>query len=284
MFSGKHVSDKLYDYLTGSLAASERASMESHLRGCERCSKERLKVEQALKMLNAEDVEPPELSESYWENYWRTLEPRLKETPEPFSPIKDLLERLRRTRLLTIFSPRLAYGFIGFTLGAIVMLAILSPYLGRPGQSDLTTRQQVESPTVGSATPSSAAEEITQPLIRFFQKAKAFLIAVRNLDGSKEPVKDLSAELETSKKLAAECRSLRQQVLDPREQQLLAELDVVLIQLSKVQNEQDTPKLDLVKEGIEKNNLVMRIRVHELAQEVRFLQASQRESKSNERF
>jgi len=39
-----------------------------------------------------------------------------------------------------------------------------------------------------------------------------------------------------------------------------------------VKDERDSLKLDLVKEGIERNNLVMRIRVHELAHEVRLLQ------------
>jgi hypothetical protein len=56
------------------------------------------------------------------------------------------------------------------------------------------------------------------------------------------------------------------------------------VQLSKVKNEKDSLKLDLVKEGIERNNLVMRIRVHELAHEVRLLQATQAGSAGSNSF
>jgi hypothetical protein len=98
---------------------------------------------------------------------------------------------------------------------------------------------------------------------------------VKNVDESRETPGDLVSQQETSRKLGAECRNLKRLPLDPREQQLLSELDVVLVQLSKVKNEKDSLKLDLVKEGIERNNLVMRIRVHELAHEVQLLQATQ---------
>jgi hypothetical protein len=284
MFSKDHVSDNVYEYLTDALTAVERAAVERHLQQCDRCSKERAKVERAMKMLNAEASEPPGLSESYWENYWRSLEPRLAETPGPFSRMKGFVERTAEAIRPVLFSPRFAYGFIGFTLGAVVMLAILSPYLGRREQAGVTTVQEIPPRSTESASLSSAAEELTQPLLRFFQKAKAFLIAVKNLDESREPANNLSAQVETSRRLAEECRSLQHQVLDPREQQLLNELDIVLVQLSKVQDESDFPKLEVVREGIEKNNLVMRIRVHELAQEVRLLQASESESKAKRSF
>jgi hypothetical protein len=107
---------------------------------------------------------------------------------------------------------------------------------------------------------------------------------VKNIDESKETTTDFASDQETSKKLADECRNLRRLPLDPREQQLLSELDVVLVQLSKVNNERDSLKLDLVKEGIERNNLLMRIRVHELAHEVRLLQATQAESNKSDSF
>ncbi len=288
MFRKKHIDDKIYDFLSGNLPEAERVNVENHLASCKRCSEEQTNIEQAVKVLNAEKIGFPDLPEQYWESYWKALELRLKQRPSPSSAIREFLELLKPRQPETIFTPKVAYGVIGFALGAVVTLGILSPYLSKKSQPEvaqpMTGQGEVQSQATESASLDSATREITEPLIKFFQKAKAFLIAVKNLDESKETAIDLSAEQETSKKLAAECRNLKRLPLDPREQQLLSELDVVLVQLSKVKDQSDSLKLDLVKEGIESNNLLMRIRVHELAQEVRLLQATQKGSNQSESF
>jgi hypothetical protein len=281
MFGKKHIGDRLYDFLSGTLHERERAAVEDHLTKCQKCSAERRKVEKAIQVLDAHEHELPTLPEGYWDGYWKAVEVRIKISRPRSSGLEKLLEVLRGEDTRSLLSPKFAYGLLGFALGAVVMLGILSPYLSRKPQPEVAQqtaeKAEVQPATAESPTLSSVTEEISQPLIQFFQKAKAFLIAVKNTNESKETATDLVSEQETSKKLAAECRNLKRLPLDPREQQLLSELDVVLVQLSKVKNERDSLKLDLVKEGIERNNLVMRIRVHELAHEVRLLQASQAE-------
>ena len=281
MFGKKHIGDRLYDFLSGTLHEGERAAIENHLARCQKCSAERRKVEKSMQALDARKTELPTFPEGYWQGYWKAVEARIKTARPPSSGLEKLLEVLRGEDTRSLLSPKFAYGLLGFALGAVVMLGILSPYLSRKPQPEVAQqtaeKAEAQPATAESPTLSSVTEEISQPLIQFFQKAKAFLIAVKNTDESKETAPDLVSEQETSKKLAAECRNLKRLPLDPREQQLLSELDVVLVQLSKVKNERDSLKLDLVKEGIERNNLVMRIRVHELAHEVRLLQAAQAE-------
>ncbi len=288
MIRKKHVGDRLYDFLSGSIGEAERVAIENHLTGCRQCSEERIKVERAFRMLNAEKIEAPDLGGSYWEHYWKALEPRLTKSLSPSSRVKELLEIWKDRQPTKIFSPKLAYGIVGFALGAVLTLGILTPYLGRKNQPEVTQTTVGQDGNQNSGTESASlnsfVEEISGPLLRFFQKAKTFLIAMKNFDESKEPAKDFTAKLETSKKLVEECRSLKRLPLDPREQQLLSELDVVLVQLSKVQDEKDSLKFNLVKEGIEKNNLLMRIRVHELAQEVRLMQVSQSGQNRTESF
>jgi hypothetical protein len=281
MFGTKHVGDRLYDFLSGTLHEGERAAIENHLARCQKCSAERGKVEKAIQALNAHEHELPTPPEGYWDGYWKAVEIRIKTSRLPSSGLEKLLEILRGEDIKSLLSPKFAYGLLGFVLGAIVTVGILYPYISKrpPSEGTQPTAEQVQAQPGGTESPtlSSMTQEISQPLIQFFQKAKAFLIAVKNTDESKETATDLVSEQETSRKLAAECRNLKRLPLDPREQQLLSELDIVLVQLSKVKNERDSLKLDLVKEGIERNNLVMRIRVHELAHEVRLLQATQAE-------
>ncbi len=281
MFRKKHVGDRLYDFLSGALQEGERAAIENHLARCEKCSAERRNVEKAIQALDAHQHELPALPEGYWDGYWKAVEVRIKTSRSPSRGLEKFLEIFRGEDTKGVLSPKVAYGLLGFALGTIVTLGILSPYLSKKPQTEVTqpTAEQVQAQPAATESPtlSSLTQEISQPLLQFFQKTKAFLIAVKNTDESKEAATDLVSEQEMSKKLAAECRNLKRLPLDPREQQLLSELDVVLVQLSKVKNERDSLKLDLVKEGIERNNLVMRIRVHELAHEVRLLQAAQAE-------
>lgn len=281
MFGKRHVGDRLYDLLSGTLQEGERATVENHLTRCQKCSAERRKVEEAIQALNARRDESSKPPEGYWESYWKAVEVRIKISQSPSQGLEKFLEIFRSEDTKGFLSPKFAYGLLGFALGTVAALGILSPYLSKKPQPEVaqqTAEQvQVQAAATESPTLSSLTQEISQPLLQFFQKAKAFLIAVKNTDESKETATDLVSEQETSRKLAAECRNLKRFPLDPREQQLLSELDIVLVQLSKVKNERDSLKLDLVKEGIERNNLVMRIRVHELAHEVRLLQAAQAE-------
>ncbi len=269
---GKHIGNRLYDFLSGSMEEAEKATIESHLASCPRCSGERKRVEQAVKLLNAEKIEAPTLPESYWEDYWNSLEIQLKTYQTRPAGMRKLLEFLIPEQLGRILSPKIAYGLLGFALGAGIMLGVLSRYL----QERSNTGVAGETPMAESTAPSSVTQAESQPLIQFFQRVKPLLIAVKNLDESKETPEGLSVEQEVSQKLAAECRTLKRQTFDPREEQLLSELGVVLVQLSKVKDENDRFKLDIVKEGIEKNDLLMKIRVHELAQEARFLQGPQK--------
>jgi hypothetical protein len=281
MFLKKHVSDRLYDFVSGALQEGERSAIENHLARCQKCSAERRRVEEAIQALDARRDESPTLSEGYWEGYWKAIEVRLKASQPPSGGLEKFLEIFRGEDTRGALSPKFAYGLLGFVLGTIVTLGILYPYIGKRPPFEATQQPveqaQAQPAATESPTLSSLTQEISQPLIQFFQKAKAFLIAVKNTDESRETPTDLASEQETSKRLAAECRNLKRFPLDPREQQLLSELDVVLVQLSKVRSERDSLKLDLVKEGIERNNLVMRIRVHELAHEVRLLQVTQAE-------
>jgi hypothetical protein len=288
MFRKKHVRNQLYDYLSGGLTKEERSAVENHLADCPQCSEERQRVEEAIKVINSDQRDLPTLPEGYWASYWKAIEIRLKSSEHRPSGAARLLDLLRAKETERFFSPKIAYGVLGFVLGAIATFGVLSPYVNKGHQTELTrpaTEQAEAQPaTVESPTLSSITQEISRPLVEFFQKAKTFLIAVKNTDESKETPTDLVSQQEASKKLGAECRSLKRLPLNPREQQLLSELDVVLVQLSKVKNEKDSLKLDLVKEGIERNNLVMRIRVHELAHEVRLLQAAQTESTRGNSF
>jgi hypothetical protein len=289
MFSKHHVHDQLYDFLSGTIPEVERDAIEKHLASCPSCSAERKRIEEAFKVLDAHKPEMPALPAGYWDGYWRGVEVRLRTSQPRRTGIEKLLEVVRGGEAEGLLSPRFAYGLLGFALGVVVTLGILSPYITtKKSQTEVsqpaTAQAEAQQATTESSTLSTVTQEISQPLLRFFQKAKAFLIAVKNTDESKETATDLVSEQETSQELAAECRDLKRLPLDPREQRLLSELDVVLVQLSKVKNERDSLKLDLVKEGIERNNLVMRIRVHELAREVRVLQAAQTESNKGDSF
>ena len=77
----------------------------------------------------------------------------------------------------------------------------------------------------------------------------------------------VSAELERriSRQLAEESRLLRREPLDPRGSRLVDDLEKIFIGLANTRDEQWTQAVEIVRSGVEEENLLFKIRIAESA-------------------
>jgi hypothetical protein len=244
----------LYDHLQGSLPEPERAEVDQHLRLCEECRAELEDIRSILASLPDPGDAPGErLPESYWKAFTNVVEGRIRRD--------DTRERNSHTRLtsaageflLRRWKPLVA---ASWTLALALLVFLLTR---QPGTEPLPFPEPVVA--AQSAGMDSSAVRVQQ----YLRKSKSLLVGLTNMKVTERSPVDLSAERRTSRELAAESRLLRHQPLDARGKQLVGDLEKIFIELANGTGEASVPAVDVVRAGIERENLLFKIRMAETA-------------------
>ena len=245
------IQQQLYDYMHGGLTESERAAVESHLSVCPSCTQE-LEAINALTDLqrsaayDAAAARPPEFWDELLDGVDRRIAPR--------APARSLTGRV-----LDWFTPdtlpqhRLALGIAGVLIVA--------------GSALVTWTVMRQSPTVPVvaetiAVPSTVPVEQTR-LQKYLRKSRTLLVGVANMNVSDDQQADLRAERLISRELVSEARVLRQDPLDIHAARLISDLEKIQIELANMGPESASPGVALIRQGIESNNLLFKIRIAE---------------------
>jgi hypothetical protein len=217
---------QLYDYLQGGLTDSEREAVASHLRSCPVCAQE-LEAIRDLPRSAAYDAaatRPPEFWNELLDEVDRQISPQLP-SPSWYQRFADWFtpDRLPQRRLA-----------LGFAALLIVATSALMTWT--------LLRQDPHTPVVAekvSAPPTIPVEKTR--LQKYLRKSRTLLVGVANMKVPEDEPADLRAERETSRELVSEARLLRQEPMD----------------------ESSLPGVALIRQGIESNNLIFKIRMAE---------------------
>lgn len=141
------ISERLWEYASQHLSASETAQIEGHLQQCARCQAEADACRQTVALLGAARRLPVPASRTTWQD----LSPRLAPARRPALRSADLL-------------PRLTLAGAGTALAATLLVVFLtgghrSTLAGNPTAASLD-RQPIAS--AGPKTPSAAAPNVAQ--------------------------------------------------------------------------------------------------------------------------
>ncbi len=171
----------------------------------------------------------------------------------PFSYLHDTIVPQRR--------------FMVATGGAVAVLGLL--WFG----SNEWMRRQTAHPEPPLNTVQHV-ENTVDPMGQYLRRSKVLLVGLSNLktaDGS--PV-DLSVERTVSRELIREARNLGEEHLDPRSVLLLRDLQKILIELANMEQQSDLPNVEIIRSGIEQENLLFKIRMAEATRDsVRLIHA-----------
>jgi len=245
----------------GDLRAAEESKLQAHLDECRNCRNFLVEMEDVLGKIGT--PQRPERSEHFWESYWQRLVQRL-EKAERGAPAQDsvfgrIAEWLREKWLAhPLFVPlaRTA-GILGLLVGGVVIGHYWWPQGG-------SSEQQIAQLTPPAIPVAQARAE------QWLERSKILLIGLVNEDLSGEAKPDFSHQRLVSRTLLTEARALNRE-LDPAADrqmlQLMTQLELILLQIANLETEHDLSAVELVRDGIAHDGLLLKINIAELAQQ-----------------
>lgn len=256
MKSCQHYEALLTEKLFGEIAAAQAQELNAHLQTCAVCRATLADLQNVLQAMGKPAV--PQMPEHFWAGYWDRLRERMASEAQPQGSWRERF----RTRFNMNWS-------LAYRLAAATALVLLGIFIGR------FLQPQTHEAVVERSVPHYNAEEvaaISQRTANVLDRSKILLLGVVNEDFSAVSIEDMMLQRKVSRELLTEVRSL-QTVLpnspDRRLLQLVQQLELVLLQIAALEAEHDLTNVELVREGIDREGLLLKINIEELTRQAR---------------
>jgi hypothetical protein len=225
------------DALYGDLSDDAKRSLDEHLQRCPKCSAIFKKLTRTVSLMERHERVDP--GDEFWNGYWD----RLSERMDIKKPSRHAWWMARAAAVLLLIG-------IGVVIGR---------YYFRPTPSI--------SQNVGSATSTPTPPEISnvdQRVSQFLGRSQVLLLGLVNFDPQKE---DLSAvnwqqQKKVSQDLILQAKTLQGELVSPEQrrlQKLVSDLEVVLLQIANLEAQHDLPGIELVKSGVDRKAILLKI-------------------------
>jgi hypothetical protein len=252
----RHWQKRIPEAIYGELDLKTRESMERHLAACEGCAGLYHKMATAVRKMEARPA--PDRPPEYWNAYWDRLEARMAHDATAARP--------RRAPAVRAW----AYG----TAGAILFLS-LGIFIGR---TFLRIRPELP-PQAGTA--STGAAPAGQPRLetgagtaplavrasRYLKRSRVLLLAIVNSDPKDEDLLKLNLPLrkKASEELLLEAAALKKGLgsSDRRLERLIADLEMILLQIANLTPDSDETDIEIIKAGVEGRDILFKINLNE---------------------
>ena len=252
--------------LYGELDEDRQKRFEAHLCECSACREAYRAFSDTLVTMDTRSIEEP--PRVYFRTFWKRLAPRIAEhRPEPSDRRHDPeADRLKRWSAQIL--PRPAW--IGRLAGAAAFL-VIGILIGRlflaPGGNGRTDGRRFAG-SGPSKTEFASLEDRTQ---RYIQKSKVLLLGIINFDPETEDVNtlNLDRQQQISENLVREAGTLKAELTKPAQQRLrrlVTDLELILVQIANLETEHDLSAIELVRSGVDRNGLLMKINLAEMMQ------------------
>lgn len=252
--------ERMIEAYYGELDPSARAAFEGHLAACRDCREEYAGLGRTLRLMDKR--ERPDPGPEFWDGYWDRLSKRIVWETAGEGSRPSLLDKLRRpfARL-----PRWAFQAAGalalLLVGILIGSRLIGPS-GRPGLSAAAARP--------AAAPSAAVVQAGD----FLERSKVLLLGLVNYDPATEDAYafDLPGKKAASRRLAADAPAIRQGLSGPgqrRLRDLVADLEVIMMQIANLESGQDLDGVEMIKQGVDRKGLFLKIDLDRMAREAR---------------
>jgi len=234
---------------------------ERHLAACPGCAAEHAGLAETLGLMARR--ERPDPGSGYWDGYWDRLSRRMlwEATGDDRRP--SLAARISR---LFARLPRWSYQAAGAAALVLVGILIGSRLLG-PGGRPVTTASVTPGPA------SSGSPAVVQAG-DFIERSKVLLLGLVNFDSAVEDAYalDLGSKQAVSRELLAAAPSIRNGLKEPgqrRLRDLVADLEVIMMQIANLESGQDLDGVELVKQGVDRTGIFLKIDLDRMTRDSR---------------
>lgn len=239
----KHYKEQLILFFFGELSAEKAGEIKAHLSVCSECREELNKFEKICQLMDKKSyVKPPSI---YWNYYWKKLRPKLKE--KKLSRWQNFILLLRQHRY-----PRWSMIVAASALLFIIGISLYWFYAVHRTPQSIETASPLISRQRGSPIP---VTYVNRAANEYLDEVKPLLLEVANRQPATflERGVDFSLEKELSQQLLLQNRLLRREVgssFDPQFQSLLEDIELVLTDISNLQEKNDEPSINFIKDNI----------------------------------
>jgi len=243
----------LYDFVSGDLSHEQRRAVENHLKLCQDCANDLETIRAIMSVARLNHTNPStQRTEQFWSIFASNVQLRIRNDAHGREmtrlPVRGLIESwlvLRHS-----FAVRVAW-----TCATIMILGAAWIIL----RSASTTSPAGSEYAQGIHQPDTVALQISQ----YFRKSRALLLGLSNLRSKETDPGQLDIEKQLSRRLVHEARQLKRNPIDARSSRLLSDLDKILVKFSNTTPETESPDIELVQNGIRRENLLFRLRMAE---------------------
>jgi hypothetical protein len=247
------------DYFYGELDVPKKKLFEDHLSTCEKC-KSAFEEMEAVLQFTGKRVRP-EPPQEFWDSYEERLAQRIDTKETSTVDRESVLKKLRR-RFNT--APKWTY-----QAAAAVALIIFGVYIGRALFSPRITGVQYAATRPELISPQKPEMTLIHRSQDYIERSKLILLALVNFDPSTEDpyALNLPYQKQVSRELVEQAGFLKKELAESdqeRLENLIASLEIILLQIANLESENDLEAITLVKDGINRQGIIMEINLTDL--------------------
>mgnify|MGYP001579575363 CR=1 FL=1 len=253
------VIQNLYDYVAGNSSESDQKTIEQHLAGCTRCSKVLTELQHIMHLVPRNSVDPSKSRpEMYWQHFAEEVQRRvLSASDEQTLSWQDFILGWVGHRRSFVVGFGSAIALIMLTVSVWQLLNFRSDQKESAGQESRVSTPQIQA---------ASLEARTQD---YLERSKILLVGLVNEDPAMTAQSKLTfgKQQKVSKDLVRESRELTAALGEPSQQRLrrlILDLELILIQIADIEAQDDSPAIELVKSGLERRNILLKINLEEL--------------------
>lgn len=263
MRSCKAYEPLMADVLFGTPTPEARHRLEAHLSACAACATAFHEMEGVLEVTAARPR--PAVPEGFWDDYEARLCGRMER--EARRPLGGRAWGAVVQRPLARLAPPVPRWAL--QLAVAVLLVAVGVVLGR-AYDDASPGDVV--PAVGSAgTPPAVVQpaSLEARSRQYVERSKVLLLGLVHFDPAREDpaVLNLPRQQQIARDLVAEAGALKEDLTAADQQRLhalIADLEVILLQIANLEAEHDLPAIEMVKSGVDRKALLLKINVEEM--------------------
>lgn len=243
----------------GELEAPKKKIFEDHMKTCRKC-RAQFEDMKAVLQYTGKRIRP-EPPQEFWDSYEEKLERRIEAEEASLEERESFREKLgKRLNLM----PKWTY-----QAAAAVTLIIIGVFIGRGLFSPSPSGSQHASLPSAMDAPQQPETTLVSRSQDYIERSKLILLALVNFDPAVEDpyALDLPYQKQISRELVTEAGFLKNELADSDQERLealIANLEMILLQIANLETESDFEAIELVKEGIDRQGILMQINLSDL--------------------
>ncbi len=261
--------------LYSELSEPEAENFFLHLKECGKCNQQYVQLQKVLETMNKKAQ--PELSPDYWERYWDKLDNKIKNSEASSKPVSDWWQNVKSNLRFEVRWAFQAAGAVAILLAGIFIGRIYFgsengiEHYAEKGQTSFYSGKNVE---------------LVNRTSNYIQRSKVLFLGLVNFDSEiDDPFAiNIPHQKKISRELIVEAGLLKNELDDYKQKRLHAlvcDLEFILLQIANLEAEFDLPSIEMVKSGVERRGVLLKINIEEMRQNQEKLIDSNKNSRTN---